>query len=98
MECTNRHSALSMLDLIQDPSLVRDAQTYFDDVQTAEVQYEPFIGPDDAPAIEKNAEIMAQFKSRLEEMYYDPSRYDTYLDQLGIDYPQIEPNVIQRNR
>ncbi len=90
--------AATMLDLIQDPSLVREAQIYFDDIQTAEVQYEPFIGPDDAPAIEKNAEIMAQFKSQLEEMYYDPARYDTYLDQLGIDYPQIEPNVIQRNR
>jgi aminobenzoyl-glutamate utilization protein B len=90
--------AATMLDLIQDPSLVRDAQAYFDDVQTAEVQYEPFIGPDDAPAIEKNAEIMAQFKPRLEELYYDASRFDTYLDQLGIEYPQLEPNLIQRNQ
>jgi len=90
--------AATMLDLIQDPSLVSDAQTYFDDVQTAEVQYEPFIGPDDEPAIEKNAEIMAQFKPRLEELYYDASRFDTYLDQLGIEYPQLEPNLIQRNQ
>ncbi len=90
--------AATMLDLIQDDSLVTAAKTYFDDVQTADVQYEPFIGPDDAPAIEKNAEIMAQYKPLLEELYYDPSRFDTYLDQLGIEYPQLEPTVIQRNR
>ena len=90
--------AATMLDLIQDDSLVRDAQTYFDDIQTADVQYEPFIGPDDEPAIEKNAEIMAQYKPLLENLYYDPSRFDTYLDQLGIEYPQLEPTVIQRNR
>jgi aminobenzoyl-glutamate utilization protein B len=90
--------ATTMLDLIQNESLVNDAVDYFEDVQTADVQYVPFIGPDDDPAIEKNAEIMALFKDRLEEMYYDPSRYDTYLDQLGIEYPQFEPTVIQRSR
>lgn len=90
--------ATTMLDLIQDESLVDDALSYFEDVQTADVQYVPFIGPDDDPAIEKNAETMALFKDRLEEFYYDPSRFDTYLDQLGVEYPQFEPTVIQRNR
>lgn len=90
--------AATMLDLIQDPSLVRDAQSYFDDIQTAEVQYEPFISADDDPAIEKNADIMARYKPLLEELYYDPSRFDTYLDQLGVEYPQLEPNVIQRSQ
>ncbi|MFT6095045.1 MAG: aminobenzoyl-glutamate utilization protein B [Pseudohongiellaceae bacterium] len=90
--------ATTMLDLIQNESLMDDAVDYFEDVQTADVQYVPFIGPDDDPAIEKNAEIMALFKDRLKELYYDPSRYDTYLDQLGIEYPQFEPTVIQRNR
>jgi len=89
--------AATMLDLVTDQTLVEDAHDYFKEVQTADVQYEPFIGPDDAPAIEKNAEIMAQFKPLLEELYYDPSRYETYLDQLGIEYPQLEPNLIQRN-
>lgn len=90
--------ATTMLDLIQNESLVEDAVDYFEDIQTADVQYEPFIGPDDDPAIEKNAEIMALFKDQLEELYYDPSRYDSYLEQLGIDYPQLEPAVIQRNQ
>ena len=49
----------------------------------------PFIGPDDPPAIEKNAATMAAYRDRLKALYYDPSKYDTYLDQLGIAYPQL---------
>ena len=73
-----------------------DAWDYFTDVQTAEHQYTPFIDRDDPPAIEKNADIMAEFKEQLEQLYYDPSRYDTYLQQLGVNYPQLEPTLIQR--
>lgn len=81
--------AATMIDLLTEPALLEDAWAYFNDVQTAEEQYEPFIGPDDAPAIEKNSAIMAEFKDRLEEFHYDPSRYDNYLEQLGIEYPQL---------
>jgi len=88
--------AATMLDLVQDESLVDDAWDYFTDVQTAEHQYTPFIDSDDPPAIEKNAEIMAEFKEQLEQLYYNPARYDTYLEQLGVDYPQLEPTLIQR--
>ncbi|MBT8145742.1 MAG: amidohydrolase [Gammaproteobacteria bacterium] len=88
--------AATMLDLVQDDSLVEDAWDYFTDVQTAEHQYTPFIDRDDPPAIEKNADIMAEFKERLEQLYYDPSRYDTYLEQLGVNYPQLESTLIQR--
>ena len=88
--------ATTMLDLLMDENLVSDAHDYFDNVQTAEEEYIPFIGPDDEPAIEKNAEIMALYKEQLEALYYDASRYDSYLEQLGIEYPQLEPNSIQR--
>jgi aminobenzoyl-glutamate utilization protein B len=81
--------AATMLDLIQDESLVEDAWTYFNDVQTADEQYVPFIADTDDPAIEKNAEIMSIYKERLRALYYDPSQYDTYLEQLGIEYPQL---------
>ena len=87
-----------MLDLLQSDTLVDEAKSYFEDVQTAEETYVPFIGPDDPPAIEKNADIMDEFRPQLEELYYDPTQYDTYLEQLGIDYPQIEETTIQRVR
>ena len=34
---------------------------------------------------------MERFKPELEKLYYDPSRYDTYLEQLGVEYPQLQP-------
>jgi len=82
--------AATVLDLMQKDQLRDDAWHYFREVQTKDTQYEPFIGADDAPAIEKNAEIMAQYKDRLKALYYDPDKYDTYLEQLGIDYPQLD--------
>ena len=33
---------------------------------------------------------MNTYREKMREFYYDPSRYDTYLEQLGIDYPQLE--------
>ena len=89
--------ATTMLELFQNETLVNEAQMYFDDVQTAEEQYEAFIGPDDPPAIEKNRDTMARYRPLLEELYYDPTRFNTYLEQLGIDYPQLETDVIQRD-
>ncbi|MCH2577277.1 MAG: amidohydrolase [Pseudomonadales bacterium] len=88
--------ATTVLDLLQDESLVNEALVYFEDIQTAEEQYEAFIGPNDPPAIEKNRDIMAQYRPLLEEFYYDPTQFDTYLEQLGIDYPLLESDVIQR--
>ncbi|MDG2090287.1 MAG: amidohydrolase [Gammaproteobacteria bacterium] len=87
--------ATTMIDLLQDETLVEEAHNYFENVQTAEEQYVSFVGPDDAPAIEKNAEIMEQYRPLLEEFYFDSTQYDTYLEQLGIEYPQLEPNTIQ---
>lgn len=82
--------AATLIDLLQDPDLVDDAWEYFREEQLQGTVYEPFIGPDDPPAIEKNADTMAQFRDQLRQYYYDPTRYDTYLEQLGVDYPQLE--------
>lgn len=85
--------AATILDLIQQKDLVTNAWTYFREEQTAQETYVPFISNDDPPAIEKNKGIMDRYKSALENYYYDAAKYPTYLDQLGIDYPQlVEPN------
>ena len=82
--------AATLIDLLQGETLRDDAWRYFRDEQLQGMQYEPFIGPDDTPPTEKNAAIMAEFRERLRELYYDPAKHDTYLEQLGIDYPQLE--------
>ncbi|TCO75862.1 amidohydrolase [Chromatocurvus halotolerans] len=82
--------ATTMLDLLQQPALVESAWTYYREEQTANETYTPFIAQDDAPAIEKNTAIMANYKGQLSEYYYDPSKYETYLEQLGVDYPVLK--------
>jgi aminobenzoyl-glutamate utilization protein B len=82
--------AATMFDLLQDESLREQAWQYFREEQLAGDEYVPFISKDDPPAIEKNADTMQSYRERLRELYYDPSQYGTYLEQLGIDYPQLE--------
>ena len=81
--------ARTLLDILLTPSLAEDAREYFETVQKADTEYTSFLRPEDEPAIWLNAEIMRTFKPQLEQYYYDPSRYGTYLEQLGIEYPTI---------
>lgn len=81
--------AMTMLDLLLKPELLRQAKDYFTTVQTKDVTYTPFIRPQDRPAIEMNAGIMARYREEMRKYYYDPARYRTYLDQLGITYPTV---------
>ena len=81
---------LTLLDFVLRPELVRQAREYFEK-QTAERQYTTFLRPGDEPAIWLNRDIMERFRPRLEALYYDPARYDTYLEQLGVEYPRFEP-------
>ena len=80
---------MTVLDLLLSPSLVRRSWDYFNNVQTKDREYVSFLRPEDVPATWLNAETMEEFRPQLEPLYYDPSRYETYLEQLGIDYPTI---------
>ena len=82
--------AATMLDMLEDDQLLDEAWKYFNEEQTKDEQYAPFITKDDPPAIEKNSDIMNEFKDRLAPFYYDPEKYNTYLEQLGIVYPGVE--------
>ena len=81
--------AMTLLDFMVRPELVESAWSYFNDVQTTDLQYTPFIRPTDEPAIEMNADIMDEFREEMQSYYYDSDRYDSYLDQLGVSYPTL---------
>jgi aminobenzoyl-glutamate utilization protein B len=81
--------AMTLLDLIMQPKIVADAKDYFVNVQTKTIKYRPLIAPSDQPAIWLNAEKMAKYRDEMRKFYYDPAKYDTYLQQLGITYPTI---------
>lgn len=89
--------ALTLLDLFLDGETVDAAWTYFNDVQTVETVYTPFITADDKPAIWLNEGIMAQWRERMRPLYYDPDRFDTYLEQLGIEYPTLRTRPVSQD-
>jgi aminobenzoyl-glutamate utilization protein B len=81
--------AMTMLDFLTRPELVQQAWDYFRNEQTKNIQYRPIIRPEDRPAIELNANIMARYRPEMRKYYYDPSKYQSYLEQLGIQYPTV---------
>jgi aminobenzoyl-glutamate utilization protein B len=82
--------ARTALQLFTDPDLLASAKVYFEE-QTRDQEYMPFITADDPPPIDLNRDIMAEFRSLLEPFYFDETRYETYLEQLGITYPTLPP-------
>lgn len=90
--------ALTLLDLFLDGETVDAAWDYFNDVQTVETTYTPFITDTDKPAIWLNEGIMAQWREQMRPYYYDPSRFDTYLEQLGIEYPVVRTRPLSDDR
>ena len=81
--------AMTMLDVLTRPEIVTEAWNYFRNVQTKTVKYEPLIRTQDVPATWLNEATMAKYRPELKKYYYDPTKYKTYLDQLGIKYPTI---------
>ena len=75
--------------LLTHPELVTAAWDYFNNVQNKDIKYKTFIRPGDKPAIWLNQKIMEQYRPEMKKMYYDPSKYDNYLEQLGIKYPTV---------
>ena len=62
-------------------------------MQTKDVKYRPFIAASDQPAIWLNAEKMARYREQMRTFYYDPAKFATYLEQLGITYPTVRTVV-----
>ena len=82
--------AMTILDFLLKPGLVEQAWEYYRTVQLKDQEYMPMITAKETPAIHLNKDIMAEFKPLLEKYYYDETRYDTYLEQLGIEYPTLK--------
>ncbi|MEO8505000.1 MAG: amidohydrolase [Acidobacteriota bacterium] len=81
--------AMTALDALLRPELLKDAWAYFNEVQTKDVKYAPLIGAADMPALEMNKETMGRFLPELRKYYYDPLKYPSYLEQLKIRYPTV---------
>jgi aminobenzoyl-glutamate utilization protein B len=81
--------AMTALDFLARPELVQQAWDYFRNVQTKTQTYTPLLEPGDLPIVSTNAKTMEQFRPEMRKYYFDPARYKTYLEQLGIKYPTV---------
>jgi aminobenzoyl-glutamate utilization protein B len=82
--------ATTLVDMLTNSKIIADAWDYHNNVQTKDVKYIPFVQADTPPAVHLNKKSMDEFRPQLKKYYYDPSKYKTYLEQLGIQYPQLE--------
>lgn len=90
--------AMTLLDLLLKPELVEQAWTYFNEEQASKQKYVPMVSETDEPAIYLNKEIMDLYAPLLVPFYYDETKYDSYLEQLGITYPTLRKDQLDQQK
>jgi aminobenzoyl-glutamate utilization protein B len=80
--------AMTALDVLLRPELLESVRAYFAE-QTKATRWKPLIPEGTQPPVELNRERMERFRPQLKRLRYDPSRYRTYLEQLGVKYPTL---------
>ena len=81
--------AMTVLDFLTKPEKLDEAKEYFDNVQSKEDFYRPMISEKDPPPFYLNTEKMEKYRDQMKKFYFDETKYDTYLEQLGVDYPEV---------
>ena len=81
--------AMTLIELFADPSHLVKAKASFAE-QTKTIQWKSLIPDDVKPPTDFNVDKMERYRPALEKLRYDPSKYSTYLEQLGIEYPTVE--------
>jgi aminobenzoyl-glutamate utilization protein B len=81
--------AMTVLDLLTKPELVKAAWDYFNNVQTKDVKVHPVHQEGHAAGDLPQQDNPRQIPRGMKKYYYDPTKYKTYLDQLGIKYPTV---------
>jgi aminobenzoyl-glutamate utilization protein B len=88
--------AMTALDFLVQPKLVQAAWDYYRE-QTKDTKWVSLVPEGTQPAIWLNRERMEKYRPEMRKYYYDPSKYATYLDQLGIKYPTVRKQTAQTN-
>ena len=88
--------AMTVLDLMTTPEELTKAKGYFDTDQQKYDTYKPLVSARDVPAIHVNDDYMRTYRPLMEPYYYDSKKYDTYLDQLGIKFPNPPTGPIRK--
>ncbi len=79
---------MTALDLLLNPELLAAAKTYFAE-QTKQTKWKSLVPEGTTAPIHLNKEKMERFRPELNKLRYDPSKYSSYMEQLGIKYPTV---------
>lgn len=82
--------AMTALDLLLSPDLLTAARAYFAE-QTKTTKWQSLVPANTPPPTHLNKEKMDRARPQLEKLYYNPAKYATYLEQLGVQYPTVKP-------
>ena len=88
--------ALTVLDLMTSPEELAKAKKFFNEDQQKYDHYKPFVTATDVPAIHINDDYMRTYRPLMEPYYYDSTKYPSYLDQLGIKFPNGPTGPIRK--
>ncbi|MSV28227.1 MAG: amidohydrolase [Bryobacterales bacterium] len=81
--------AMTAMDLLTKPEILREAKEYFTE-QTRETKWRSLVPEGTKAPADLNREKMERFRPALKQLRYDPARYKTYIEQLGIQYPTVK--------
>lgn len=81
--------ALTAMDVLLRAELMQEAWRFHREVVTRDLTWVSLIPEGTAPPIFLNADKMERYRPQLEKLVYDPTRYPTYLEQLGVPYPTL---------
>ena len=82
--------AMTVLDFLLKPEKLVEAKDYFQNVQSKEDFYRPMISQKDPPPVYLNSDKMEKYRDEMKKFYFDETKYDTYMEQLGVEYPVID--------
>jgi len=95
----SRVIAMTAIAVASDPELVEEAWRYHREVTTKDYTWESLIPAGTEPPIHLNAEKMERYRPLIEPFIYDETRFDTYLEQLGVTYPTLaKPGAASEGR
>jgi aminobenzoyl-glutamate utilization protein B len=85
----SRVIAMTAIAVASDPELVEEAWRYHREVTTKDYTWESLIPEGTEPPIHLNADKMEKYRPLIEPFIYDETRFETYLEQLGVSYPTL---------
>lgn len=82
--------AMTLIDMLTKPEVIKEAWDYFNEVQTKETKYQPMIEAKTIAPTYLNTEIDNRYRPELKKSFYNEKKYKSYLEQLGVKYPTVK--------